>query len=749
MARQPFADAVAEDVIDALQSGQMPWQRVDDGGQPIPLPMNPFNGQRYKGANAVHLAAQGRDDPRWLTYDQAQHMGAQVMFGEKGTRVQYWKFHDDQGAKLDKPECMTAVVFNGEQIAGLPPLAPHQRPDAAERVRGILEASGASIKEHAELRPTYRPSADKIQLPTPEAVGGQEQFCSAALRELARWSGHETRLGRDIDHPFGSDGAAREALRAELAGALLADTLGMRYEPGSNPYQDAWARLMEQDPLELFRAAADAESIHTYLMQFDQAQQQGARQEAAPVIELGHEQSTTDAQEGRLRQRLDQENARIDSALAEVAGTVRQAAPPQPANTPPPADPRREFGDALRALGCILDADPKVAHPVMDGLPHRVKTVGDKGAEKSGFYVGHLDGNVPAGYMQNNRTGQKEKWCAKGYAISAEDRKEYAAQAAAAAARRRAETEARHEATAQRVTRQVSRLHPVAPAQPTPYLASKGVQPYRGVLTDDAGKTTFVPAQDKTGKVWTMQYIGEEGAKRFAKDSRKEGCFHVVGGMDALKRAPVIVISEGYATAATLAETVKHAVVAAFDSSNLQPVARAMRELFPDKPILIAGDDDRAVQMTHGFNPGREKAEAAAAAVGGKAMLPIFAPGENSYPANLPPVTPATYRAHSYAEQALEQGGLSPAEEVRARADLLKPEQLEALARMKQHTDFNDLAQRSSLGRDALRRQVLPEAASALMVTEARARSRAQEATQVQHQGQNRGKGNSHGMRAG
>jgi putative DNA primase/helicase len=323
--KRPFADAVAENVIDALQSGLMPWQRTDAGSAPLALPMNPFNGHRYKAANAVHLAAQGRDDPRWLTYDQAQRMGAQVLLGEKGTRVQYWRFHDDKGAKLDKPECLTAVVFNAEQIAGMPALQPHQRPDATERARGILEASGASIKEHTEYRPAYRASADKIQLPTPEAAGGQEQFCSVALRELARWSGHESRLGRDVDHPFGSDGAAREALRAEMAGALLADTLGMRYMPGSSPYHDAWARLIEQDPLELFRAAADAEAIHTYVMQFDHPrQQQGVRQQAAPAIQLGHEQAAIDAQESCLGQHLDQENARIDAALAEVETPARQ-----------------------------------------------------------------------------------------------------------------------------------------------------------------------------------------------------------------------------------------------------------------------------------------------------------------------------------------------------------------------------------------------------------------------------------------
>jgi phage/plasmid primase-like uncharacterized protein len=127
-----------------------------------------------------------------------------------------------------------------------------------------------------------------------------------------------------------------------------------------------------------------------------------------------------------------------------------------------------------------------------------------------------------------------------------------------------------------------------------------------------------------------MQYIREDGTKRFAKDSRQEGCFHVLGGFEWLAKAPAIVIAEGYATAATLSEALGHATVAAFNSGNLPHVAKSLHALYPDKPIVIAGDNDLHVEQTQGVNPGRAKAEEAAKAVGGKVMFPIFAPGEQS-----------------------------------------------------------------------------------------------------------------------
>jgi len=144
----------------------------------------------------------------------------------------------------------------------------------------------------------------------------------------------------------------------------------------------------------------------------------------------------------------------------------------------------------------------------------------------------------------------------------------------------------------------------------------------------------------------------------------------------------------GDATAAQLKQTLGYATVSAFDSGNLTMVAQALHQKFPDKPVVIAGDDDRHLEIVQGVSPGRAKAEDAAKLVGGKAMLPIFAPGENSYPAGLDPVTPAKYREHQKTGSALSD------------------EQLAALARMKQFIDFNDLATKSALGQEGIDRQV-------------------------------------------
>lgn len=319
----------------------------------------------------------------------------------------------------------------------------------------------------------------------------------------------------------------------------------------------------------------------------------------------------------------------------------------------PAMTPREEFAEALRGIGCVVEG----THPIMDGAAHRIKTEGDRQEAYSEFYVAHLDGR-PAGYMKNNRTGEELRWKTQGAFVSQQEKAAFHAECARKRQERAKEQVLEQEKTAQRVAGQLSRMKQ---AVPTPYLDKKGLAPRRGVFLAEDGKTTCIPAVDADGKLWSMQYIQEDGTKRFAKNGRKEGCFHPVGGMDALRTAPAIVIAEGYATAGSISDAIGHATVAAFDSGNLMAVATALKDKYPDKAVLVAGDDDRHL-LNHPqvrANPGREKAEKAAQAVGGKAVFPTFAPGEREK----------------------DMAGF---------------------------TDFNDLARKSKLGMAAVARQLKP-----------------------------------------
>lgn len=314
--KKSYAQVVADKLIRQLEQGTAPWQRPWESAPPgSTFPMNPTTGKRYRGINAIYLMSQEYSDQRWMTYKQAAAVGAQVRKGEKGTPIQYWKFseqqpkHDENGlpvldadgkpetvtVTLERPRVFFATVFNAEQIDGLPPLEKKpQEWDALERAELMLKASGANINHSLQDRAFYRPSTDSIHLPERGQFESADRYYATALHELGHWTGHENRLGRDLSHPFGSEGYAKEELRAEIASLMLGDELGIGHDPGQHAaYVGSWIKALKEDPMEIFRAAADAEKIHEYVLSFEQKQIQERtvhQQEPLTVSDLTAEQ---------------------------------------------------------------------------------------------------------------------------------------------------------------------------------------------------------------------------------------------------------------------------------------------------------------------------------------------------------------------------------------------------------------------------------------------------------------------------
>jgi antirestriction protein ArdC len=99
----------------------------------------------------------------------------------------------------------------------------------------------------------------------PDARG----FYSTALHELGHWSGHPSRLNRDLVHKFGSPEYAREELRAELASFFVSARLGLPHDPSQHAaYVGSWIQALAQDHNEIFRAAKDAEKICEFVLEF-------------------------------------------------------------------------------------------------------------------------------------------------------------------------------------------------------------------------------------------------------------------------------------------------------------------------------------------------------------------------------------------------------------------------------------------------------------------------------------------------
>jgi antirestriction protein ArdC len=164
------------------------------------------------------------------------------------------------------------TVFNIEQIEALPAqyYAPPKNPlPLAERIESadrFMMGTGAAIS-HGGDRAFYAPGPDRVQLPPFEAFRDKESYYATVLHELTHWSGHKSRLDRDLNNRFGDSGYAREELVAELGAAFLCADLGITPEIRDDhaAYLGHWLDVLREDKRAIFSAAAHAQRAADYL----------------------------------------------------------------------------------------------------------------------------------------------------------------------------------------------------------------------------------------------------------------------------------------------------------------------------------------------------------------------------------------------------------------------------------------------------------------------------------------------------
>lgn len=277
--------------------------------------------------------------------------------------------------------------------------------------------------------------------------------------------------------------------------------------------------------------------------------------------------------------------------------------------------------DQLRAFGLVVDSLDIGTHK-----PRRVKVEGER--EKKGWYQLHefrLDSGdyalVGSYGVWHGLDNNAQKIKLTGHKLS--DDQKAALKARIAADRKR--SLAQREREAQRASARAAKMwaHPaLIEAGECDYLKRKGIKAHGTKATPDG--TLIVPMMDITGQVHGLQFIGPKVRKKLGDADKQFWPFGMdpVGKFFMLGRpTPVMLICEGYATAASLHENTGHCTVAAFTAGNLLAVAQAIRKRYRTARILICADDDFA---TRG-NPGVSAAAAAATAVGGAWVAPAFA----------------------------------------------------------------------------------------------------------------------------
>lgn len=290
-------EQLAQKFLAALDQGRIPWEACWSQGRPE----NAVTGKTYRGVNAIALSYaaddRGYTDPRWCTYNQAQNNGWQVRKGETSPiSVEYWAYYDLKEKKLlswqemrDKlkadPDyekhlqlrCRIYPVFNAQQIDGIPVLEERRHTDIGtlrQQRDTLIRNMGIGYEEYGN-QAFYSPSLDRVVLPPEASFDDTYSYMATFLHECGHASGAAHRLNRDLSGFRGSESYAREELRAEIASAFTAQSLGLQLTPSQlehhtqlhAAYIQSWASILKDAPDELFRAIKAAEEISDYLIE--------------------------------------------------------------------------------------------------------------------------------------------------------------------------------------------------------------------------------------------------------------------------------------------------------------------------------------------------------------------------------------------------------------------------------------------------------------------------------------------------
>ena len=223
-----------EEFINSLNEEKIPW--IKDWSDSL-SPRSGITNKPYRGTNKLLLSyiasKKGYKDPRWLTFNQIKDTSKKyhpkekrhLKKGSKATPIEYWYIYDNSSKLYDNlnklsynldeykekveadPKieihcrlcCKTYLVFNAEEIEGIPALELNinNNINRDEFLQNIIKNMNVKFQELGS-RAFYVPSDDIVTVPPKQIFKDSYAFHSTALHELAHATGHISRLSRDM-----------------------------------------------------------------------------------------------------------------------------------------------------------------------------------------------------------------------------------------------------------------------------------------------------------------------------------------------------------------------------------------------------------------------------------------------------------------------------------------------------------------------------------------------------------------------
>ena len=247
-------------------------------------PTNLFTGKKYNGFNVIALyldtIIKQFKSSKYATFNTISKAGGRLKKGAKGCVIEFFSFiYKDKETKKNIPfevvKLMTLeqlqlidkiavlknyVVFNSELIENLSEINLEISTEEIEEneiseiencenfIEKIIVNGNLNLKYGAEETAYYSPKMDYVMLPKRQFFISTSKYYSTLFHEVIHWTGHESRLNRNLKGHNDKESYSFEELIAEMGAMLCSLQFGIFEEfINSVRYLKGWASANSLD----------------------------------------------------------------------------------------------------------------------------------------------------------------------------------------------------------------------------------------------------------------------------------------------------------------------------------------------------------------------------------------------------------------------------------------------------------------------------------------------------------------------
>lgn len=255
-------------------------------------PINLFSKKPYKGFNVMSLYLDTMinqfKSSRYATFNNITKAGGKLKKGARGCIIEFFSFiYKDKLTKknisleivknftleqwqnIDKiPVLKNYVVFNSEFIENLEemnldivsdePLESEilEMENCENFINKIIVNGNLDLRFGLDEVAFYSPRLDYVKLPKREIFISTAKYYSTLFHEIIHWTGHETRLNRNLKGHNDKQSYSFEELIAEMGSMLLCLQNGISSELiNSIRYLKGWSDLYKENRIEQIKKA--------------------------------------------------------------------------------------------------------------------------------------------------------------------------------------------------------------------------------------------------------------------------------------------------------------------------------------------------------------------------------------------------------------------------------------------------------------------------------------------------------------